>query len=200
MAMRSRLHLKGAFCKHILIMTLAPRCHKIWLVKQCMLYSNRAMWEHGMYLHIWHDECYSLNTYHMRQTSSHTHAAPMPRGSYQWHACPACFYCMFLLSPLSALNLLTHSILRQIRDSRGKKVGRCKEWAKVVGDDKVDERILAMRHGALPSLLKAAKATQPERVLTYRSAGLLCRTALLPVVRTTWTSGISLVTSLQSHP
>ena len=52
-------------------------------------------------------------------------------------------------------------------------MGRCKEWAKVVGDDKVDERILAMRHDALPSVPKAAKATQPERVLTYRSAGLL---------------------------
>ncbi len=49
-------------------------------------------------------------------------------------------------------------------------MGRCKEWAKVVGDDQVDARVLAMRHKELPYVPKLQKATKPERVMTYRSA------------------------------
>lgn len=61
----------------------------------------------------------------------------------------------------------------QVRDSRSRRVGRCKEWAKVVGDDQVDARVLAMRHKDLPYVPKLQKATKPERVMTYRSV-LLC--------------------------
>lgn len=49
-------------------------------------------------------------------------------------------------------------------------MGRCKEWAKVVGDEQVDARVLAMRHKDLPYVPKLQKATKPERVMTYRSA------------------------------
>ncbi|KAA6417643.1 MAG: hypothetical protein FRX49_12435 [Trebouxia sp. A1-2] len=49
-----------------------------------------------------------------------------------------------------------------------RRVGRCKEWAKVVGDDQVDARVLAMRHKDLPYVPKLQKATKPERVMTYR--------------------------------
>ena len=48
-------------------------------------------------------------------------------------------------------------------------MGRCKEWAKVVGDDKVDARVLAMRHKDQTYVPKLQKATKPERVMTYRS-------------------------------
>ncbi len=65
------------------------------------------------------------------------------------------------------------SVRVQVRDSRGRRVGRCKEWAKVVGDDQVDARVLAMRHKDLPYVPKLQKATKPERVMTYRSV-LLC--------------------------
>ncbi len=65
------------------------------------------------------------------------------------------------------------SVCVQVRDSRGRRVGRCKEWAKVVGDDQVDARVLAMRHKDLPYVPKLQKAVKPERVMTYRSA-LLC--------------------------
>ncbi len=57
----------------------------------------------------------------------------------------------------------------QVRDSRGRRVGRCKEWAKVVGDDQVDAHVLAMRHKDLPYVPKLQKASKPERVMTYRS-------------------------------
>lgn len=56
----------------------------------------------------------------------------------------------------------------KVRDSRGRRVGRCKEWAKVVGDDQVDAHVLAMRHKDLPYVPKLQKATKPERVMTYR--------------------------------
>ena len=61
-------------------------------------------------------------------------------------------------------------VCAQVRDARGRRVGRCKEWAKVVGDDQVDARVLAMRHKDLPYVPKLQKATKPERVMTYRSA------------------------------
>ena len=61
-------------------------------------------------------------------------------------------------------------VCAQVRDARGRRVGRCKEWAKVVGDDQVDARVLAMRHKDLPYMPKLQKATKPERVMTYRSA------------------------------
>ena len=67
------------------------------------------------------------------------------------------------------------SVRMQVRDSRGRRVGRCKEWAKVVGDDQVDARVLAMRHKDLPYVPKLQKATKPERVMTYRSALLTCQ-------------------------
>ena len=57
----------------------------------------------------------------------------------------------------------------QVRDPRGRRVGRCKEWAKVVGDDQVDARVLAMRHKDQPYVPKVQQATKPERVMTYRS-------------------------------
>lgn len=49
-------------------------------------------------------------------------------------------------------------------------MGRCKEWAKVVGDDQVDARVLAMRHKNEPYVPKVQQATKPERVMTYRFA------------------------------
>lgn len=70
-----------------------------------------------------------------------------------------------------SLILAKHSsclAMPQVHDHRGKKVGLCKEWAKVVGTDKVDDRILAMRHETLPFQPPAAKTSQPERVLTYK--------------------------------
>ncbi len=89
----------------------------------------------------------------------------------------------FLGSVSSVMHLQCPSQLRfdeavlfvrvQVRDSRSRRVGRCKEWAKVVGDDQVDARVLAMRHKDLPYVPKLQKATKPERVMTYRSA-LLC--------------------------
>ena len=48
-------------------------------------------------------------------------------------------------------------------------MGRCKEWAKVVGDDQVDARVLAMRHKDQTYVPKVQQATKPERVMTYRS-------------------------------
>ena len=56
----------------------------------------------------------------------------------------------------------------QVRDSRGRRVGRCKEWAKVVGDEQVDARVMAMRHKDQPCVPKVHQATKPERVMTYR--------------------------------
>ena len=56
----------------------------------------------------------------------------------------------------------------QVRDSRGRRVGRCKEWAQVVGDDQVDARVMAMRHKDQPYVPKVQQATKPERVMTYR--------------------------------
>ncbi|KAL3141638.1 hypothetical protein ABBQ32_004870 [Trebouxia sp. C0010 RCD-2024] len=56
----------------------------------------------------------------------------------------------------------------KVRDSRGRRVGRCKEWAKVVGDDQVDAAVLAMRHKNEPYVPKVQQATKPERVMTYR--------------------------------
>lgn len=62
-----------------------------------------------------------------------------------------------------------HNHTWQVRDSRGRRVGRCKEWAKVVGDDQVDARVLAMRHKDQSYVPKVQQATKPERVMTYRS-------------------------------
>ena len=56
-----------------------------------------------------------------------------------------------------------------MRDSRGKRVGRCKEWVKVVGDSQVDARVLAMRHKDKGHIPPERHATKPERVLAYRS-------------------------------
>lgn len=63
-------------------------------------------------------------------------------------------------------------LLWQVRDARGRRVGRCKEWAKVVGVDQVDGRVLAMRHKYQPcgGTPKVQKAIKPERVMTYRLA------------------------------
>lgn len=68
--------------------------------------------------------------------------------------------------------MLRLSPVLQVHDHRGEQVGRCKEWTKVMGADEVDDRILAMRHETLPFMPQAAKTTQPERVLTYRSVDL----------------------------
>ena len=57
----------------------------------------------------------------------------------------------------------------QVQDSRGHRVGRCKEWAKVVGDDQVDGPVLAMRRKGQLSVPTVQQATKPERVMTYRS-------------------------------
>ena len=56
----------------------------------------------------------------------------------------------------------------QMRDSRGKSVGRCKEWVKVVGDSEVDVRVLAMRHKDKGHIPLERQALKPERVLAYR--------------------------------
>ena len=56
-----------------------------------------------------------------------------------------------------------------MRDSRGKRVGRCKEWVKVVGDHEVDVRVLAMRHKDKGHIPPERQALKPERVLAYRS-------------------------------
>lgn len=56
----------------------------------------------------------------------------------------------------------------QMRDSRGKRVGRCKEWVKVVGDTEIDGRVLAMRHKDKGHIPPERHATKPERVLAYR--------------------------------
>ena len=55
-----------------------------------------------------------------------------------------------------------------MRDSRGKRVGRCKEWVKVVGDTEVDVRVLAMRHKDKGYIPPERQALKPERVLAYR--------------------------------
>ena len=55
-----------------------------------------------------------------------------------------------------------------MRDSRGKRVGRCKEWVKVVGDTEVDVRVLAMRHKEKGYIPPERQALKPERVLAYR--------------------------------
>lgn len=57
-------------------------------------------------------------------------------------------------------------------------MGRCKEWAKVVGDDQVDAAVLAMRHKNEPYVPKVQQATKPERVMTYRSACPNCKVLL----------------------
>lgn len=59
-----------------------------------------------------------------------------------------------------------------MRDSRGRRVGRCKEWVKVVGDSEVDVRVLAMRHKDKGHIPAQRQALKPERVLAYRSACL----------------------------
>lgn len=64
-----------------------------------------------------------------------------------------------------------------MRDSRGRRVGRCKEWVKVVGDSEVDVRVLAMRHKDKGHIPAQRQALKPERVLAYRSACLLSCTA-----------------------
>ncbi|DBA99968.1 TPA: hypothetical protein ACH3X1_013841 [Trebouxia sp. C0004] len=56
----------------------------------------------------------------------------------------------------------------KMRDSRGKRVGRCKEWVKVVGDTEVDVRVLAMRHKDKGHIPPERQALKPERVLAYR--------------------------------
>lgn len=61
----------------------------------------------------------------------------------------------------------------QMRDSRGKRVGRCKEWVKVVGDSEVDVRVLAMRHKDKGHIPPERHATKPERVLAYRFRPML---------------------------
>ena len=58
----------------------------------------------------------------------------------------------------------------QVRDARGRRVGRCKEWTKVVGVDQVDARVLAMRHKDQLQEPKVQKTIKPERVMTYRLA------------------------------
>ena len=55
-----------------------------------------------------------------------------------------------------------------MRDSRGKRVGRCKEWVKVVPDTEVDVRVLAMRHKDKGHIPPERQALKPERVLAYR--------------------------------
>lgn len=55
-----------------------------------------------------------------------------------------------------------------MRDSRGRRVGRCKEWVKVVADSEVDARVLAMRHKDKGHIPPERHATKPERVLAYR--------------------------------
>lgn len=55
-----------------------------------------------------------------------------------------------------------------MRDSRGKRVGRCKEWVKVVSDSEVDVRVLAMRHKDKGYIPPERQALKPERVLAYR--------------------------------
>lgn len=69
----------------------------------------------------------------------------------------------------------------QMRDSRGKRVGRCKEWVKVVGDSEVDVRVLAMRHKDRGHTPPERQALKPERVLAYRS---LCRLAIVQKLAT----------------
>lgn len=64
---------------------------------------------------------------------------------------------------------LTVKCNAQMRDSRGKRVGRCKEWVKVVGDSEVDVRVLAMRHKDKGYIPLERQALKPERVLAYRS-------------------------------
>lgn len=59
-------------------------------------------------------------------------------------------------------------VAKQMRDSRGKRVGRCKEWVKVVADKDVDVRVLAMRHKDKGHIPPERHATKPERVLAYR--------------------------------
>ncbi|KAL0051470.1 hypothetical protein WJX82_008099 [Trebouxia sp. C0006] len=56
----------------------------------------------------------------------------------------------------------------KMRDSRGKRVGRCKEWVKVVSDTEVDVRVLAMRHKDKGHIPPERQALKPERVLAYR--------------------------------
>ena len=70
---------------------------------------------------------------------------------------------------------LTKLYYAQMRDSRGKRVGRCKEWVKVVGDSEVDVRVLAMRHKDKGHIPPERQALKPERVLAYRS---LCPPAI----------------------
>ncbi len=66
-----------------------------------------------------------------------------------------------------------------MRDSRGKRVGRCKEWVKVVSDTEVDVRVLAMRHKDKGHIPPERQALKPERVLAYR-----CCLALPPAAAT----------------
>ena len=61
-----------------------------------------------------------------------------------------------------------------MRDSRGKRVGRCKEWVKVVGDTEVDVRVLAMRHKDKGHIPPERQALKPERVLAYRCCRASC--------------------------
>ena len=63
---------------------------------------------------------------------------------------------------------MSHVGCLQMRDSRGKRVGRCKEWVKVVGDTEVDVRVLAMRHKDKGHIPPERQALKPERVLAYR--------------------------------
>ena len=55
-----------------------------------------------------------------------------------------------------------------MRDPRGKRVGRCKEWVKVVPDTEVDVRVLAMRHKDKGYIPPERQALKPERVLAYK--------------------------------
>ena len=65
-----------------------------------------------------------------------------------------------------------------MRDSRGKVVGRCKEWVKVVGDTEVDVLVLAMRHKDKGYIPPERQALKPERVLAYRFACCCARFGL----------------------
>ncbi len=89
------------------------------------------------------------------------------------HALTACIPCTESLSLASYYHIghgLTNDMLtlQQMRDSRGKRVGRCKEWVKVVGDTEVDVRVLAMRHKDKGYIPPERQALKPERVLAYR--------------------------------
>ena len=69
---------------------------------------------------------------------------------------------------------MSHMGCLQMRDSRGKRVGRCKEWVKVVSDTEVDVRVLAMRHKDKGHIPPERQALKPERVLAYRCCLASC--------------------------